>query len=629
MPCSKVAARERIRFGIPSLDELFGDNPLYPNIVGISLPLDAADPPQTTHRTSITSLCIMGPDGTGKSVLGLHLASRYLADCHPEETDETAPRILPTRVLYVSRDLTHAKAFKIWQDFGLVQPNLREVPFSLSGTGEAELLPLGLRLDLKPYQPVGVWPGEEEGKDGYLYNYLLGISGNGSVAFVDLATNSAGDDWGFVSHVVASLPIPGDTEPKHLVIVDAVEGLETFVGDVDAFGERTTRRGRIAQLLRAASRPCHLVFISEEAEPGKSLPEQYVTDVLIRLRNREYNRYVRRTIEVEKARGQQHARGEHPFTIRSGSGSTTGLQENRDDPRTATGYIQVWPSLHLTSRRIMKSSTTGEIPFAPANQRAGFGIDYLDDMLGSIADEQDKWPRDHAGVPYGSQTALIGDSGTHKTALARSFFLRGFMLHAQRLIELVRELEGTPRSEKKDRTPAVAAMLLDQAYRSHFEKTIIDPAAEVTTLGQYSAPREWNTLEEFWQDWSAAGVKPLVDSTSNQAEGIFKLSQGRSMMRVRHELVAVIERELSAGAKSRPVILFHLAVCYFKYLQHRFRDCAKDPSRLQELVAIPGLLPYYKEFESEFAAPKTTNKRSASPIRSPVWWLRITMLFSV
>jgi|HubBroStandDraft_5_1064220.scaffolds.fasta_scaffold332416_1 hypothetical protein len=75
MPDSKIAASERIRFGIPSLDDLFGDNPLYPNVVGISLPRDAGGQTATKapRRTSITSLCIMGPDGTGKSVLGCTL----------------------------------------------------------------------------------------------------------------------------------------------------------------------------------------------------------------------------------------------------------------------------------------------------------------------------------------------------------------------------------------------------------------------------------------------------------------------------------------------------------------------------------------------------------------------------
>jgi len=72
----------------------------------------------------------------------LHLASRYLADCHPEEQGKKSEKPATSRVIYISTDLTHAKASEVWQDFGLVQPNLREVPFSVSGPGEAGSLHL-------------------------------------------------------------------------------------------------------------------------------------------------------------------------------------------------------------------------------------------------------------------------------------------------------------------------------------------------------------------------------------------------------------------------------------------------------------------------------------------------------
>src|SRR4051812_25885768 len=106
-----------IRFGIPSVDELFGPphEPLDKSdavqegftghgLIGIHLP-----PGKTSSKNSVASpsnsfgslspssvsICITGPGGTGKSILGMHLASRYLADCR--DAGE-----LSAKVLYVS-----------------------------------------------------------------------------------------------------------------------------------------------------------------------------------------------------------------------------------------------------------------------------------------------------------------------------------------------------------------------------------------------------------------------------------------------------------------------------------------------------------------------------------------------
>src|SRR6266404_5982051 len=97
-----------LRFGINSLDALFGDTGEAP---GIKL---------TGDGKGATSLCILGPDGTGKSVLALHLASRYLADC----LDESEAGFVP-RVLYVSTDLRRDMAELMWRNFLLDQPNRR------------------------------------------------------------------------------------------------------------------------------------------------------------------------------------------------------------------------------------------------------------------------------------------------------------------------------------------------------------------------------------------------------------------------------------------------------------------------------------------------------------------------
>src|SRR5262249_35158113 len=119
-----------------------------------------------------------------------------------------------------------------------------------------------------------------------------------AVYLVDLASTTAGDDWGMLHRLLAGLDEPHrandkDTfAPCHLLVVDAVEGLEPLVGEKDAFGEVRSRRSRIAQLLRTAKEKCHVVLIVEEPGGGARLPEEFVTDVVLRLRYHEDRDYV-------------------------------------------------------------------------------------------------------------------------------------------------------------------------------------------------------------------------------------------------------------------------------------------------------------------------------------------------
>src|SRR5439155_21132346 len=122
----------------------------------------------------------------------------------------------------------------------------------------------------------------------------------------------------------------------------------------------------------------------EKPEAGKKLDTEYVTDVVIRLRDTPSTSSSRRTIEVEKARGFQHVRGEQDIVIRAGRGTRTGRDLNSDDPQVppdhsdgegdrelvdqarslglppVMSYIHVLRSLHSRSRRLLAS--TGSNP---------------------------------------------------------------------------------------------------------------------------------------------------------------------------------------------------------------------------------------------------------------------------
>lgn len=423
-----------LRFGIPSLDTLFGDTE------GNGIRLPAGDDGSPDPLNSSVSVCISGPDGTGKSILGLHLASRYAADC----VDARAAR---QKVLYISTDLKFGMAFKVWTDFALDWPYRRKVPFEKRG---AEI---PTRIGLTQCSPL---KGARGGKA--LSEYLLGAASGTDVYFVDLATATVGDDWGFVNRVLSVLDEPGTNEPRHLVVIDSVEGFETLVGERDAFGLVRERRSRIAQILRSAGDKCHALFIVEEPQEGERLPEEFVTDVVIRLRSVLVRDYVRRTVEIEKARGHSHVRGQHTYLIRSGTGATTGQRENPDDPLIENvhdqseepgsvkrpyhqSYLHVCHSLHHSYRKAMTFDRSR--PPEPSERYAAFGIRYLDDLLETGNDNfKREGGDDQRGLRCSTTTALIGNPETQKGPLGIAFLSRCFREYADRfsktLIRLVK-----------------------------------------------------------------------------------------------------------------------------------------------------------------------------------------------
>jgi KaiC/GvpD/RAD55 family RecA-like ATPase len=360
-------AEEKLKFGIESLDSLIGRDGDY----GIAIPKSPGS----------TSLCLIGPDGTGKSVFALHLAASYVMN-HRAADPAKAPR-----VLYFSTDLKHEMAERMWNDFKL-GPRLESIVIDPDYTGLVRF------LAEKPPQSVG---------------------------FVDLASATAGDDWGLLNRVLSVLGKPAGGDGRHLIVIDAIEGFETMVGDFDAFGQKSSRRARIALLMRLAESKCHLVFVVEETKDLSRLPEEFVADIVIRLRSSLVNSYTRRTLEVEKARGQtQHTRGQHPFTIRSNRRGADG------------GRVEIFHSLHSVSRSLSQAGETNEESHdvnAARDRYCGFGIPYLDNMLGtspnSVSGEK--------GIAAGSITSLIGDPSTSKSLLGTAFLSRAFASMADRL----------------------------------------------------------------------------------------------------------------------------------------------------------------------------------------------------
>src|ERR1044071_3097328 len=115
-----------LRFGIPYLDDLI-DVPFTVDRGRIdSEKKRAAAAPKAPAPESFT---LIGPDGCGKSVLALHLASRYAADCYGRIRRSAWPAQPLPRIMYISSDFQFAGAHTVWHNFGLNSPNRRLIPF--------------------------------------------------------------------------------------------------------------------------------------------------------------------------------------------------------------------------------------------------------------------------------------------------------------------------------------------------------------------------------------------------------------------------------------------------------------------------------------------------------------------
>ncbi len=406
-----------IRFGIPSLDQLLGQGPEAP-CAGFAVP----------DRAESATFCLIGPDGTGKSVLALHLASWYIASLD-------GPRLDHCKVLFASTDLSQARALTAWRNFSLDAPSDRAARLHRLTCPLAEIDgPSGLfagEVKLQPYRPL-----ESSGAPGspWFVDYFASPADSPEkerqVAFVDLEATTAGDDWGLLCRLVAGLDTPPDGDERHLVIVDAVEGLEALVGEKDVYGEERTRRSRIAQLVRAAEGKCHLVFVVEAGSGDDRHPEEFIADVVLRLRLVTEGGYLKRTAEVEKVRGQPHVRGQHVVRIRH-CGTETDGHPNPDTPDVCRGdgspisHVQVLHSLHRRSGEGARAEPRQGTPSPAAAAFTGFGITYLDGMLAGgrppLAEGSDP-----AGLPGGAITTLLGNDATHKGKLGRAWLSRCF-----------------------------------------------------------------------------------------------------------------------------------------------------------------------------------------------------------
>ncbi len=401
--------------------------------------------------------CITGPDGAGKSLLALTAASMF-ASRKPTENKQ--------RVIYASTDLNYNQALKSWSNFGLHKPserrkllrdNIEDLSLNSRNKGRGKLsrrfeIVKGLDeeltgdCDLKWVSPFEEIPEEELSLYPYSSIFDTDLDSkerskkrkkNGKevisvespcVNFLDLAAYSAGDDWGLLNRTLGLLQDIPEQNASHLLVLDAVEGLEAMVGKHDSFGLERSRRSRLAQLVRIARKSnCNVIFVIEQSKIDTHLDEVFVSDLVIRLGKTQVAKYQQKTIEVEKARSVSHVRGIHEYQIRSGSGGNSGKSPHRPKPDhpelnlngETMGYFQAFPSLHIRNPVVEKSGA--DAITCPNNW---FGKELTD--LNALLSPQTYGLNVESHDPRDRVLVSVGDAGTLKSRLAYAFLAEAF-----------------------------------------------------------------------------------------------------------------------------------------------------------------------------------------------------------
>lgn len=348
-------------------------------------------------------ISLSGPAGTGKSVLAMHMAAGF-RERHKDSI-----------VIYVSTDLSYRVARAQFDGFGLSRPWKWKSPEQKGRSERADTEQPECRIELEEIMwdkltldahatssPALALPTNRYDTKKNEEEHLI--------FFVDLQCSASGDDWTYLEEFFSeSLPIMGcDGHRQVLVVIDAIEGLDSPVTEHGFVSIRHRRRQRLAQLLESTSRHAHVVFTLETPTSNEKAEEEFVADISIRLDRINVSDTRRLTLEVVKARGMFSHMGVHHLEVRDGDGTTSFTQSNIDDPSMARNYVLLVPSLSTVQERMERS--IAEDNRARNAGQLSFGIRDLDNMLSPSS-----------GLQGGRVHAIIGEENTNKSRLAYSF----------------------------------------------------------------------------------------------------------------------------------------------------------------------------------------------------------------
>lgn len=153
-----------------------------------------------------------------------------------------------------------------------------------------------------------------------------------------------------------------------------------------------------------------LILIILDAQAGSDIYGfwSYMCDIIVNIQHKHIAMYKTRTIEVCKARYQDHVLGEHQFKIYEACPDDSKVKVHH--PYRPDGGVFIFPSIHYYLSLYKRQER--ESTFTPLIN--SIGIKALDQLLGG-------------GFPQGRCVGLIGSRGGHKSHLSFRYLLNNLV----------------------------------------------------------------------------------------------------------------------------------------------------------------------------------------------------------
>jgi KaiC/GvpD/RAD55 family RecA-like ATPase len=434
-PASLVPGRAETR-GVAWLDELFCGGLVFPD----SSP---EQPPRSL------TMVLSGPPGTGKSTLALELCWRCAQAMDGANGEILQP---PMRSWYVASEvrsdwlIDNAKEFR-WTT----------TEADVIGTSTEHQIQVMDMAKLESWHDSGR-PDDRTGAGGVLaslYDLLILKHGDGATRQPKQTTTP--------KDVEANRPgVPA------IIVIDSLNTIES---------KPKADRYREFMALASSIGPKLIVAIVDSGPEGVVAQDwEFAADIVLRLGRDYEGGYLLRTVEIVKARFQQHVWGKHQLKIYSAvsppqrpAAGVANKQESvpashdeksvrdwqtglmRSHPFREQGGVFIFPSLHYHLSLYKKLSPSDTGPAVPSP------VHYVEEFIGN-------------GFPRGRCTALIGGRGTHKSHFGYLQVLDGLMRdherppesrHERALVISLRDDEGVTRHslehdllDQWDKTPS-------------------------------------------------------------------------------------------------------------------------------------------------------------------------------
>lgn len=360
-----------------------------------------------TSEKKPTTMLITGPPGSGKSTLALELCYQIASAKDP---------LLP---LYISFESTTKSLIEKAAKFGW---NIKNKIIPYEGDNDGFLKKIENRKE-KNKVTIAFYDKKISKKKYSTNSETFSLSFQVIAEIISSVSNDlikAKEYFPFIKKIYNNLT-QRNIEKIHpnVLVIDSLN----IIGN-------ETEKSKLFDNIEDNLSNTDLIICILDANTSQHTAWEYKADIILRLDYNSINDYFLRTIEIVKARNQEHTLGKHQLKIHSKAKNDSTVKLNtcdqniinqRSHPYKNTGGITIYPSIHYYLSRYRKRSS-------PTSIEKTTGSPF---QIGEILN-----------IPVGRCTAFIGDRGTHKSHVAYIHLLHNIIVDGYRgLIITLREDE--------------------------------------------------------------------------------------------------------------------------------------------------------------------------------------------